>query len=187
MRLKKAKKEVKAALEPYMHLLPHQFREGYKPIGGWAEIARKLRVADQELAALDQQMKEIKALEDGVLLFNAALAQAAGSNGDWVVQIGSCLTEDSVRALVRGNYRLKKGASPKEAEHISSAKYDLLQREPDFAANITTIDEVHPSDEMYRLIWKEIHKVITKAGCTFGNLSGLTTPTTLSTLAAVTG
>jgi hypothetical protein len=187
MRLKLAKRDLKAKIEPR---LPSKFRdEGYTPISGdepwYVELARGNKDwAAKELLALDEQMKQIKALENGVMLFNSMMKIYTETNGDTLVAIGSCITEDAVRALVRGNYKLKKGAAPKPAVHVSAAKYDLLQQDPYFAANITTIDEVHPSDVLYRLIWKEIYRQgITKADCTFGNLTGVTTPTLLSALA----
>ena len=121
--------------------------------------------------ALERQLQEIKNLETGVLSFNAELHNCAETNGDHVVKLGKRLTEDTVRALVRGNYKLKKGAAPKAATHISANAYELLRRDPDWAAHITTIDEAHPSDELYRLVWHEIRDVIFKADCPFGKLN----------------
>jgi hypothetical protein len=51
------------------------------------------------------------------------------------------------------------------------------------AEHITTIDEVHPTDQMYRLIWLEIYEQIKRAGCTFGKLSPVTADTPLAGLA----
>jgi hypothetical protein len=52
-----------------------------------------------------------------------------------------------------------------------------------FTVHISTIDQAHPSDEMYRLIWHEIRHKIYKADCTFGKLSNQITQTTLKQLA----
>jgi phospholipase/lecithinase/hemolysin len=182
MRLKTAKNNLRAALtmgSPLSSQPPEKL--SIQNAVGLAKLFPQR--ADAELKALEKQMAEIRNLESGVTNFNAALHLAVGQNGDRIVKIGSCITEDSVRALVRGHHRLKKGASPKPAAHISARNYDLLTRDPNFAANITTIDEVHPSDVMYRLIWHEIRNEIYHANCTFGALSGVAVPATLSQLA----
>jgi lysophospholipase L1-like esterase len=140
------------------------------------------RLPNKELRALVEQFEAIKNLEDGVLLFNATLARIARSNGDRVVEIGSCVTEQSIQALVSGNYRLKAGAAPQEAKFVTAQAYDQSKT----AGHITTIDQVHPTDQMYRLIWKEIYKEIKRADCTFGNLNGVISGPTLSALAGPT-
>jgi hypothetical protein len=60
---------------------------------------------------------------------------------------------------------------PARYPYMSANKHDFLRRDPSFAAHVTTIDEAHPSDEMYRLIWHEIRNQIYKADCTFDRLS----------------
>jgi len=53
-----------------------------------------------------------------------------------------------------------------EAQHIGSEKY---QR--NFAsAPLTTIDEAHPTDLLYMVMWHEIYRVLVEANYTFGNL-----------------
>lgn len=183
MRLKTAKNNLRAALPLTSPLHPSEPPEKLT-IQNAITLARLFpERAEAQLKALEKQQEEISNLATGVTHFNTALHSAVGRSGDHVVKIGSCITEDSVRALVRGRYNLKKGAAPKPAAHVSARDYDLLRRDPSFAANITTIDEVHPSDVMYRLIWHEIRNEIYNAGCTFGTLSGKTVPTTLSQLA----
>jgi hypothetical protein len=86
--------------------------------------------------------------------------------------------------MVQGNNLLKKGASLTHAEHRSAHEYDLLSENPDLSTHVATIDEAHPNDPVYRLIWLEIYKVITKAGITFGTLPGLATPTPLELVLA---
>jgi phospholipase/lecithinase/hemolysin len=169
MRLEKAKNRLRGAAE-----------EAWTVRGG--QLVRVFPRASA-LQALQEQMEEIKNLETGVLTFNAELHRCAEINRDRVVKMGTRITEESVRALVSGHYKLKKGAAQKSANHISARNYDLLRQDPSFAAHISTIDEAHPSDEMYRLIWHEIRNQIYKADCTFGKLSFQITKTTLKQLA----
>jgi hypothetical protein len=191
MRLKKAQTALKVAVKSHF---PGSFSEGYEPIpspgysrfgkvAGYASLAKEQHLADKQLKELKEQMQDIEHLESGVLAYNACLAVETGRNGDTLVKIGKCLTEDTVRALVRGRYRLKKGAAPVKAEFISAHDYDLLGADGP-VANITTIDEVHPSDALYRLIWLEIHQGIIAARCAFGNLGTVAPTPVLSTLAS---
>jgi hypothetical protein len=192
MRLKKAQAALKVAV---MSRFPGPFSEGYAPIpspgysrfgkvAGYVSLAKEQNFADEQLKELNKQMNDIANLEVGVLAYNSCLAEVTGRNGDTIVKIGTCLTEDTVRALVRGRYRLKKGAAPDKAEFMSAHNYDLLGSNEGRAVNITTIDEVHPSDELYRLIWLEIHQGIIAAGCAFGNLGNVVPTPVLSTLAS---
>ncbi len=187
LRLEQAKRRLKTAVQrqfpqsvrpAFSDYDPRTGQGGYTPIGGWDEAARDHNLAQQELGALEAQVQEIRNLESGVIGFNAALATIARANGDRVVDIGGCLTEANIQALVRGNSRLREGAATHRAEHMSARAYE--QRvEP---VNITTIDEVHPTDHMYRLIWEEIYEEIKRSNCTFGNLVGTPAAPTLSTL-----
>jgi hypothetical protein len=169
MRLEEAKNKLKFAPE-----------ESWTVVGG-VRGGQLVRTFPQASArkALEKELEEIKNLETGVLSFNATLQKSAEKNRDRVVKIGERITEESVRALVSGNYRLKKGAAPKSATHISANDYNLLRRKWDFTVNISTIDQAHPSDEMYRLIWHEIRNKIYKADCTFGRLNNQIAKTTI--------
>ncbi len=133
-----------------------------------------------ELRLLIAQVEELKKLEQGVMLYNLELARIARFQGDRIAELGSCITEDSLEALVNGSNRLQKGAmTASVGTHVSAQSYDLRTQ----ATPITTIDQVHPTDAMYRLIWKEIRLEILASDCTFGTLPGVRTPGTLSTLA----
>jgi hypothetical protein len=126
------------------------------------------------------KVDRLKKLEQGVMLFNLELVRIARQNGDRVAEIGSCITEDSMEALVSASPRLVRGAAAAATStHVSARDYDRNAR----PAHITTIDQVHPTDEVYRLIWKEILQEILRSDCTFGALPGVTPPGTLSTLA----
>lgn len=173
MRLEKAKNDLKTA--------PSQSWT----VAGGARGGQLVRTFPRAAAlqVLEKQMEEIRNLEAGVLNFNAQLHKSAGQNGDRVVKMGERITEESIRALVSGNYKLKAGAAPNPASHISAGDYNLLRARDDYQAHISTIDEAHPSDEMYRLIWHEIRNQIYKANCTFGKLNNQIVKTTLKQLA----
>jgi lysophospholipase L1-like esterase len=120
-----------------------------------------------DVELLRRQVELTKNLEQGVLLFNSTLATHAYKNGDRVAQVGSCISEDTIRKLVTGNYRLMAGAMPaKVTTHISAQSYN----QSSLAQHVITIDEVHPTDQMYKLIWMEIYEQIRRSNCTFGNL-----------------
>lgn len=182
MRLKEAKKAVK---KEALQQIPQSITSsGYKPIGGYVLAAREQGWAKKQLEDLDKQMQEIKALEDGVNIYNSCLHAHANVNGDRVVKIGSLFTEDTIRALVRANKKLKSGANTDKTPHISSLSYDILSNREDFSTHISTVDQAHPTDAVYRLIWKEIYKVITDTQLVFGGLTGLTYIPQLSVLAS---
>jgi hypothetical protein len=140
--------------------------------------ASPLQAKAKQYLLLKAQIAETKELERGVLNFNTMLALIARQSGDRVAEVGSCLSEDTLRALVQGNYRLREGASGTRAEHRSALSY---QNSTD-VAHLTTIDEVHPTDQVYKLIWMEIYEEIKKSDCAFGLLGGVGVATPLSTL-----
>ena len=47
---------------------------------------------------------------------------------------------------------------------------------------MTTIDQVHPTDQMYSLLWLEIYEQIKRSDCTFGKLSPVGADTPLAAL-----
>jgi hypothetical protein len=132
----------------------------------------------KEYIQLKNVVSHIKSLEQGVLNFNLALALHTRKKGDGLVEIGSCMSEETISKLVAGNYGLRTGADTQEALHVSSADYSTNN----LTAPMTTIDEVHPTDHVYRLIWLEIYEEIKKCGCSFGSLSNARGAPTLSNL-----
>jgi hypothetical protein len=136
--------------------------------------------ADNRMEKLRAQIVEIKRLENGVLLFNATLKKLTHQNGDRLAEVSWCVSEETVQKLVQGNHRLKAGAMDWSVwSHISANDYSQKIT----SQNITTIDEVHPTDEMYRLLWLEIYEQIKRSGCTFGQLNQVAASTPLATLA----
>jgi phospholipase/lecithinase/hemolysin len=134
---------------------------GYQTTSKWWQRAG-------EVELLHVQIEAIKNLENGVLLFNSTLKKTADQNGDGVVEIGKCVSEHTIRELVQGNYRLKAGAmGAAVTTHISAASYNQGAS----VQHTHTFDEVHPTDQMYRLIWLEIYEQIKRSKCTFGRLS----------------
>src|SRR4051812_17025179 len=116
MRLKKAEDKVKSLLGAKYVAAPRPKRgvseandtlaqaikHGFTPGTSWGFA--------NEVKLLQAQVDATKELEQGVLLFNATLATIAHKNGDRVAEVGSCVSEDTIRSLVQGNYRLKAGA-----------------------------------------------------------------------------
>jgi hypothetical protein len=75
---------------------------------------------------------------------------------------------------------LKAGAmGAATSKHLSAVSYS----QSGASQHITTIDEVHPTDQMYRLIWREIYEQIKRSDVTFGKLSSVLADTPLATLA----
>jgi GDSL-like Lipase/Acylhydrolase len=130
-----------------------------------------------EVEQLRAQLEDIKNLENGVILFNATLKKLTQENGDQLAEIGSCVSEDTIRQLVLGNYRLKAGAmGASVSKHISTNSYSSSSS----VQHTTTIDQVHPTDQMYRLLWLEIYEQIKRSNCTFGKLSPVLAGTPLT-------
>jgi hypothetical protein len=153
------------------HTLQLALKQGYKTGTSWGFAT--------EAELLHRQIVAIKNLENGVLLFNLTLAMIAQKNGDRVAEMGTCVSEDTIRKLVQGNYRLKAGAmGAAVTTHISAASYN----DSDSVQHTNTVDEVHPTDQMYRLIWLEIYEQIKRSGCTFGKLSPVIADTPLAEL-----
>ena len=134
----------------------------------------------KEVVQLNLQIEETKRLERGVLLFNTVLAKLAYKNGDRVAEVGSCISEETISKLVRGHARLKAGAMPAAADKfISAFSYDHSGSRQ----HIVTKDEVHPTDQLYKLIWLEIYEQIKRSNCTFGNLQPVLGDAPLSVMA----
>ena len=126
---------------------------------------------------LQEKVKLVKGFETGVMSYNAQLAIDAHQNGDHVAEVGNVLSEETISRLFEGNYGLMAGATGERATHVSSSGYSTSSNRP-----VTTIDEVHPTDQMYKLIWGKIYEEIQAQGTSFGKLSGSRSASTLETL-----
>jgi phospholipase/lecithinase/hemolysin len=115
---------------------------------------------------LQEKVAMIKNFETGVMAYNTQLSLNATANGDIVAEVGNILSEETVARLIEGNYGLMAGAMSGRAAQVSSRDYAVQVRP------ITTIDEVHPTDAMYKLIWEEIYATLQRQGSTFGKLQG---------------
>lgn len=126
---------------------------------------------------LQEKVTEIKAFEIGVMNYNSQLAINANANFDNVAEVGNVLSEETIARLFEGNYGLMAGGMKERPGHVSSAGYSTSAVKP-----INTIDEVHPTDHVYRLIWGEIYEEVKRSGSTFGNLVGAREFSTLAQL-----
>ena len=179
-RLQKAESELRAAQKKVnaeqnlTAMVPMEKKPGMWHARDALNSADFTGVKVKEVARLREQVAITQNLEKGVLLFNLTLAKTARFNGDRVVELGSVITEDTVRQIVEGNYSILAGAADTQAVHISSQASSGKME----SSHMTTIDEVHPSDRVYKLIWNEIYEEIKKSGCVIGKLvAGLATPT----------
>jgi hypothetical protein len=133
-----------------------------------------LRQAEEQglrAAKLRAQIDDVKNLEDGVKRYNQALAGIAAKNKDRVVKLGEFISEDTIAQLVlTPDCRLKVGAMKSSVKkHIAAWDYDKGTE----AHPVAIIDEVHPTDHVHKLIWREILKQIKASDSTFGLLDPL--------------
>jgi hypothetical protein len=64
------------------------------------------------------------------------------------------------------------------SKHVSAKSYS----QGGSVEHIVTVAQVHPTDQMYRLLWLEIYEQIKRSNCTFGNLSSVVADTPLTAL-----
>lgn len=129
---------------------------------------------------LQEKVNIIKEFEKGVMNYNSHLSTYAAQKGDAVAEVGNILSEETLSRLFDGNYGLMAGALAKATKtHTGALDHDAATRAGTSGAGImtrhavTAKDEVHPTDQMYKLIWGEIREVIRSSGATFGNLEGM--------------
>jgi hypothetical protein len=67
--------------------------------------------------------------------------------------------------------------------HVSAPSYDRRGS----VEHVATVDQAHPTDHLYRLLWLEIYAEIKRAGWTFGKLNPATDGPILTELAEPTG
>lgn len=127
---------------------------------------------------LQEKVTLIKGFETGVMNYNTHLSLIARGNGDAVAEVGNIISEETLNRLFEGNYHLMAGAIAGRATQVSAAQYDTTAVRP-----ITTIDEVHPTDQMYKIIWAEIYAELKRSNSSFGELTGAQVASTLATLA----
>jgi len=126
---------------------------------------------------LRKQMDDIKRLEQAVLNYNAALLALASENGDVVAELGNRITEDTLAQVLLkpGTYELKIGAKPesptKRPLMAPGAKFVAANDYGGSTKHVACVDELHPTDHVYLLIWLEIREKILESGYSFGNLT----------------
>ncbi|MGE4239180.1 MAG: SGNH/GDSL hydrolase family protein [Ramlibacter sp.] len=125
----------------------------------FTKMGRAIREIEEKIAL-------IKNFEVGVMAYNTQMAINANAQGDMVAEVGNVLNEETIARLFEGNYGLMAGAMTGRATQVSSTSYASGVRP------ITTIDEVHPTDALYKLIWEEIYSTLKRQQTTFGRLVG---------------
>jgi hypothetical protein len=111
--------------------------------------------------------KMINNFESGVMLFNHTLRECNGRKGDTFVDMSSVLSREAVSALLDGMDLLpgsqEKGSSKR---HYASDEYDKRVKH----VHVTTSDDAHPTDRVYRLMWTHIKGELLQQGYSFGQL-----------------
>ena len=92
----------------------------------------------------------------------------SGRKGDTYIDMSSVLSREAVSALLDGMDLLpgsqEKGSSKR---HFASDEYDKRVKH----VHVTTSDDAHPTDRVYRLMWTHIKGELQQQGYTFGLLS----------------
>lgn len=111
----------------------------------------------------------INNFESGVQLFNKTLRETAERNGDIYVDIAAAVSPSVVSGIL-GQMELVKGSQDVGTSNvfISSGSYEAVHLFED--VKITTSDDVHPTDRMYKYMWEIIKAKISENQYTFGNL-----------------
>ncbi len=127
----------------------------------------------QNGAVTDQ---DIRRLETGVALYNGILKGCAMENGDGYVDIARAVEPGVLRGILLKLNLIDGTAQPQGTSnrHISSAEYDvraavrIASLPPNRA--VATSDLAHPTDPIYRYMWKNIKKEIGNKQWEFGNV-----------------
>jgi len=138
---------------------------------GWIGKGKKLKALKEEVAIVEN-------LETGVRNYNVSLLAQAKTNGDAVVKVAQAISENTLRLLV-GNGTMAAGAMEQQAVQVGAAIYGQLGG----PQPLTTIDQKHPTDQMYRFLWEEIYAELQLAGLSFGRLSAAAVGQALRTAA----
>jgi hypothetical protein len=135
----------------------------------------QLNAAGKDPKKLGEKLEEIGRLERAVRNFNATLKGLAEGNGDALAELGKCITEDTIAQVLLNpdTYELKIGAKPDTLRKRfgPAAKFVGANDYGGSAKHVATVDALHPTDHVYRLIWLEIRRKILDSGCTFGSLA----------------
>lgn len=136
--------------------------------------ARKKKLkGEQSLVKRPTTMeKTINSLGEGVDIFNTKLKLLAEKNHDWrgkpdqVVELATWITEDSVRQLIEANVGFVGGAEDQKSNvHYTPDEYEGFKE-----SKWAVIDQAHPTDRAYGVIWQMIRQKIHDADLKFGLL-----------------
>lgn len=113
--------------------------------------------------------KEINNFESGALLFNSTLKDLCGLNGDIYVDMASAVSREAVSGMLNALGLItgvqEKGTSDTFVDPIA---YDSFQA----PMQISTSDEAHPTDRVYKLMWDTLKAKLWENQYTFGKLPG---------------
>ena len=140
----------------------------------------QLKLTKQRLAGVKEEdlkikkkfyetKKEINNFESGAMLFNSTLRDLCGKNGDVYVDMASVVSRESISAMIN-QLGLVDGVQAKGSSDsfISPIAYDSIQA----PMQVSTSDEAHPTDRVYKHMWDTIKGVLQVNSITFGKLPG---------------
>jgi phospholipase/lecithinase/hemolysin len=132
----------------------------------------------------NRKVESITALRDGADLYNAKLLECTRSNGDALVDIASVISPEVITPMLKSLHLTPGAQAPvksnliqrvlgrDEKQHIDPAAYNNPKVSKTLlgSRNIITSDKVHPTDQVYKLIWKTIKETIVRKDYKFGKL-----------------
>lgn len=134
-------------------------------------IKRLWKTREQIVRELfNARIEALNLLAAGAMVFNDQLMDRT-RRPDIFVDMQRYLTEDAVGAMMQ-HYNMLQGVEPKgwSNMHLSATDYDAIMT--DVAVPLSTSDEAHPTDRVYKYMWQEaIGPALHAENASFGNFS----------------
>jgi hypothetical protein len=133
------------------------------------DLAKAQKEAERELKSEYEIRRMLNNFESGVLLYNHTLRETALRHGDAFVEMSSVLSRESITSMLEG-LRLIPGSQKKgTSKRWNTAQgYDNEQE----LVHLTTSDDAHPTDRIYKLMWDRIAETLNERQYGFGRLPG---------------
>jgi lysophospholipase L1-like esterase len=133
------------------------------------DLAKARREAEKESKAEYELRRMLNNFESGVLLYNHTLRETAAAHGDVYVEMAPVLSRESITSMLEG-LRLVPGSQQvgTSDRHVGAAEYEST----DGLVHVTSSDDAHPTDRIYKLMWEQIAVALREKQYGFGRLSG---------------
>lgn len=155
--------------------LASQSRTGPRGISA-VTSAVKERKKNKAEDAFKKAYNEVKDLEHGARTYNGALKLATIGTGDLYVDIRKVIAPEALSGL-KHKLNLKQGSQRQGASAVYRSKdeYEKVWNQSVNGAfahqvHISTSDDAHPTDRVYKLMWQTIKAQVLQKGYTFGML-----------------